>query len=69
MMPRCSKMAFGCRNPSVVTKATVGVEGHLDSSSLSNLETVDFPTATDPATPIMKGIRLLVLDRKLSEAS
>ena len=42
----------------MVTSATLGVPSQRLSSSRSNLETVDLPTATEPATPIMNGTGL-----------
>jgi hypothetical protein len=45
-------MAFGYRNPSVVTRSTDGWSGQRDSSICRMRAMVDLPTATDPAMAI-----------------
>lgn len=54
--PRSSSSRVGSRNPSVVTSSTRGCSGQRDSSAWRSRATVDFPTATDPATPITNGV-------------
>ena len=41
----------------MVTNSTRGVSGHRASISRSTRAVVDFPTATDPATPMTNGVR------------
>ena len=56
MSPRSASTALGSRNPSVVMSATLGEPGHRESSAWSTRAVVDLPTATEPATPKMKGV-------------
>ena len=41
----------------MVTSWTRGVSGQWESSSRRMRDVVDLPTATDPATPMTKGVR------------
>ena len=66
--PRRSSSAFGHRNPSVVTSATRGCCGQRASSSLSSRAVVDFPTDTEPATPITNGVRTCCAARNVRYA-
>ena len=49
--------AFGKRKPSVVTRSTAGWSGQRASSARRMRDVVLFPTATEPATPMMNGTR------------
>ncbi|CAM5246463.1 hypothetical protein SFUMM280S_09126 [Streptomyces fumanus] len=40
----------------MVTSSTRGCSGQRDSSAWSRRATVDLPTATEPATPMTKGV-------------
>jgi hypothetical protein len=53
MMPWRISSEFGWRKPSVVTSCTFGVFGQRVSSACKTRAVVDFPTATDPAIPMM----------------
>ncbi|MNT96661.1 hypothetical protein D3C72_2388130 [compost metagenome] len=55
MMPRSASTALGWRNPSVVTRSTLGLDGQRCSRACRICAVVDLPTATEPATPMMKG--------------
>ena len=52
---------------SVVTRSTCGVFGHRDSSACRMRAKVDFPTATDPATPITYGTFGAIEPRNVDE--
>ena len=53
----------------MVIRATSGVSGQRRRSSRSTLAVVDLPTATEPATPITKGVLAVVSPRKVFVAA
>lgn len=54
--PRASSSLVGSRKPSVVTSSTRGCSGQRESRAWRRRATVDLPTATEPATPMTKGV-------------
>ena len=53
----------------MVMSSTLGVPGQRRSISRSTRAMVDLPTATEPATPITKGVRWVCSPRKVVVAA